>query len=120
MRKQLPFFEIAMLVFPACWTVASIYLSFRNQDWEWFSRAGAILCFAGAALPISRLLRLSSEDYAKENPGTFGFVIDSDWPPRKAVLGAKISRIAFILGGAGTLIWAYGDWIGAVFHPFPK
>ena len=122
MKKLLSPFELVLTVGPLLWLAISIVLTFGLSDWEWFSRAGAILCFSGAALPISSLLdlRRSAEEYAKENPGSFGFISAADWPPKKAVLGAKVSRFAFVLGTVGTLIWAYGDWVGRAVHPFHK
>jgi len=105
---------------PMLGVIASIYLSLLKSDWAWFARSGAFLCFAGAALPIKSLLSKSACQHAKDNPGGFGFLDSTDYPPKKAIEEAKVGRIAFTIGLLGTLIWAYGDLILEWLIPLTK
>lgn len=110
MRKLLTTTWLLLLILSA-WVVFSIYLSFSNNDWEWFQRSGSIITLFGAIIASRKLIRLNIKKSIELHnaPDT--------WKPSKEKLeeqgyieeDIKVETTGFILILVGTVIWGYGD-----------
>lgn len=112
------------------WWVASVLLSIKTNNWEWFARSGAVLTLAGAWLSGRAMWR--SAQAAKANPHWTGGAIDVErakvvaWNPdgkvslqfdeeihKRWAANRREARAAgrgVVLALVGTFIWGNGDW----------
>ncbi|RKZ90789.1 MAG: hypothetical protein DRQ43_10865 [Gammaproteobacteria bacterium] len=99
----------------------SLYLSYSNQDWQWFSRSGSLIVILGIYLTSSQIIENShrlGERRGTHNDGNF----QRDWANDKQEKISHHSRThdedAWVMGKCGfnlliigTLIWGFGDLI---------
>lgn len=112
----------ALLVYFVSYTIifASLYISYKLQDWQWFSRTGSIIVALGIYLTSIQIIensrRLRLRNRKTRNSGNF----QRDWADNKQekifahdpahetetwVMG----KCGFNLLITGTLIWGFGD-----------
>ena len=94
------------------WLVFSVWLSVREDDWQWFSRSGAVLGIAGAVLACRGTLRLSRQErIGIRNMTLVQRFTREELDDQERDSQAAVAGVLLLV--AGTLIWAYGDLIGA-------
>lgn len=112
------------------WCVASVLLSLKKNNWEWFARSGAVLTLAGAWL--SGRAMWQGARAAKTDPHWTGAAVGVErakvvaWNPDGQVSlqfdeethkrwaanrrAARAAGTGVVLALVGTFIWGYGDW----------
>lgn len=106
--------------------ISTLYISYILQDWQWFSRSGALIVVLGIYLTSSQIIENSrrlrqSYRYAKKE-GNF----QRDWANSKRDQILRFAReheeetwvmgkCGFNLLIAGTLIWGFGDLMFLLF-----
>lgn len=99
----------------------SFSISYANQDWQWFSRAGSLIVILGIYLTSSQIIENShrlGQHREAHNDGNF----QRDWvsDKRKTILRheRKHEKETWVMGKCGfnlliigTLIWGFGDLI---------
>ncbi|MCK5647822.1 MAG: hypothetical protein KAI22_02995 [Gammaproteobacteria bacterium] len=97
----------------------SIYISYVNQDWQWFSRSGSMIVILGIYLTSSQIIENShrlGQHRAAYKDGNF----QRDWARGKRgnILRHTLNheeetwvmgKCGFNLLIIGTLIWGFGD-----------
>ncbi len=110
----------------------SIYLDFGTKSWVWFQRSGSVLVLFGAVLSYRSVVRLGIGGVGGA-PVTFALgslvSVDDSGPVQKMkvaydteteerFLQHQLDKAAGYIGAwlmiLGTLVWGYGDLVGAV------
>lgn len=112
-------YAIALIV-----VIIGVVLSLGEGDWQWFSRAGALVVVVGIVLTSSQIIednrRLRRKRQRLEQTG---HVANRDWAqdePRLAqsrqhdehLFENERSGLYMLIGG--TLIWGFGDLVGVL------
>lgn len=107
--------------------LAGVVLSLARQDWQWFSRAGALVVVIGIVLTSSQIIednrRLRRKRQRLEQSG---HIANRDWAADDFRLAHsrrhdehlfENERSGLYMLIAGTLIWGFGDLVGLVIIP---
>lgn len=102
--------------------VAGAVVSFSRHDWQWFSRAGALVVVIGIVLTSSQIIednrRLRRKRQRLDRSGN---VVNRDWAADDVRLAHsrrhdehlfENERSGLYMLVAGTLIWGFGDLLG--------
>jgi len=101
--------------------LVSLYLSYTNHDWQWFSRSGSLIVILGIYLTSSQIIENShrlDQRRSTYNDGNF----QRDWASDKheKILHHQrdheeetwvMGKCGFNLLITGTLIWGFGDLV---------
>ena len=97
--------------------LVSAVFSFATGKWHWFGRSGAVGTIAGAILTVRPLVRMGLEEWVRDLSTIDGGHIiptpEEVEANRQAKTDARAVSCGAILAVFGTLVWAYGDLIGA-------
>ncbi len=99
--------------------ILSLFLSYINQDWQWFSRSGSLIVILGIYLTSSQIIENShrlGQNRNAHNDGNF----QRDWASDKQEKFLRhvrhneeetwvMGKCGFNLLIVGTLIWGFGD-----------
>lgn len=98
--------------------IAGITTSIWQDDWIWFSRVGSITVLIGAAISGRRLIRLGVKElYDREYLHDHGDAIptsEEDLEIRQTGQDLMATREGLLVVALGTLIWGWGDLLGAL------
>jgi len=94
--------------------------SYCVSDWSWFSRSGALLVIYGIYIvwqdikggihtALDKVNSATSQKFGDKSEGLKDLVKGIQKENKKLY-----NTIEFLIIGAGTLVWAYGDLIGKV------
>jgi lysylphosphatidylglycerol synthetase-like protein (DUF2156 family) len=105
--------------------IGGIYLSYSLQDWQWFSRTGALIVVLGIYLTSSQLIENSRRLRQSYRGAQRGGNFERDWAHGKHDGIIRQSRThvedSLVLGKCGfnlliigTLIWGFGDLVALI------
>ncbi len=123
-KKNLKIQTLFIYFLSALILLLSLSFSYVIQDWQWFSRSGALIVILGIYLTSSQIIENShrlGQNRSVQNDGNF----QRDWASdrqKKILLHDKsheeetwvMGKCGFNLLIMGTLIWGFGDLISYI------
>ncbi len=102
-----------LMVLVALVAGASLLASFATGQWHWFQRSGALVVSIGAILSTRPLLRNELMRMIRQR--TQDLMVPAAAGPGDVTLEDRNACFCgFLVVGAGTLTWAYGDLLGCL------
>lgn len=126
MKKNLKHASVFIYLLSTVILLCSFYISYLNQDWQWFSRSGSLIVILGIYLTSSQIIensrRLNQRYRGAQLYGNF----QRDWAgdkQEKILYHARnheeetwvMGKCGFNLLILGTFTWGFGDLIALLF-----
>ena len=96
--------------------ISGIWSCYSNE-WHWFGRSGSIMTICGVVLGARPLVRMGLVEWIEYQSvidgGHFAPTQEEVEAIRQSRIDSRASQVGIAFALAGTLIWAYGDLLGA-------